>query len=367
MLRALDEHGGIAVYSENITRELLARDRQNQYVLIYRSPRHRGRFGTDPNVVERVVEGRSKALWDQLEMPRVCKQERIDVLFHPKFTVPLLAPCPTVMVLHGAGWFMPEFRRFWNRLDLIYVRMAMPIYCRRAAAVLAVSNITRETFERELGIPTGKIRTVYFAPARQFRRVSDDQRLRATREKYRLPERFILSLSGYTKGPRKNIGVLLDSYRRAHDRVGHKLVIVGKDCDRFREEYQIPDDGYGADVLFPGWIDQQDLPAVYSLADLFLYPSYVEAFPVPITEAMACGTPIVTSDANGLREIAGEAARFVDPRSAEAVSAAMVEVLDDDALRQRLSRQGLDRSQRYSWDTCAGSTLEALESAVAGS
>jgi glycosyltransferase involved in cell wall biosynthesis len=115
--------------------------------------------------------------------------------------------------------------------------------------------------------------------------------------------------------------------------------------------------------LFPDWIDQTDLPAVYSQADLYLYPSNLEAFPIPITEAMACGTPIITSSVNGLVEIAGDAAVFVDPRDADAIAYAIGQVLDDETLQKQLSKKGLARSAKFTWDQCANNTLAILNKA----
>jgi glycosyltransferase involved in cell wall biosynthesis len=143
-------------------------------------------------------------------------------------------------------------------------------------------------------------------------------------------------------------------------------VVGGKGCERFRKDYAIPESGWGRDVLFPGWLDQSDLPAIYSAADLFLYPSNQEAFPIPITEAMTCGTPIVTSRANGLLELAGDAALLVNPDDADEIAAAMQEVLTDTALASRLSEAGLKRSTMFSWERCARNTLAVLEDAVAG-
>jgi glycosyltransferase involved in cell wall biosynthesis len=107
-----------------------------------------------------------------------------------------------------------------------------------------------------------------------------------------------------------------------------------------------------------------DLPAVYSLADLYLYPSNLEAFPIPITEAMACGTPIVTSNVNGLKEIAGDAALFVEPEDTESISEAICRVLTDSNLRARLSTKGLARSSKFTWESCAKKTLAILEGLV---
>lgn len=368
MLRSWDEKGGVGVYTQNLVTELLHLDRKNEYVLFYRSAANLGRFGHLGNVAERLIEGRSKALWDQVSIPLACRREKVDVVFHPKFTAPLLAPCKAVMVVHGADWFMPEQARFYGWLDVRYIRAVMPLYFRKCSLVLSVSQLTTDNFRQVLKLPPEKIRTVYFAPARHFQRVVDGAKLADVASRYALPERFILTLTKQGGDSRKNFGRLLEAYAKYHTATPnpHRLVIGGQDCDRLRAAYAVPENGYGRDILFPGWIDQEDLPSVYSLCDLFLYPSNLEAFPIPITEAMACGTPIITSDANGLREIAEDAALRVDPENASAIAQTIERVLGDGELRSDLSARGLARSRNFSWEKCARETLDALEEVGSG-
>jgi len=361
MLRALDEKGGVGVYTRNILDELLALDTEHEWVLLYRTPEHMGRGEGSPRVREVLVPGRYKPVWDQVTMPRAARREGLDVLFHPKFTVPLFSPCPTVMTVHGADWFIPEHARFYGRIDVAYIRAVMPQYFRRAAAVCSVSEITTENFNRILGLEPGKVVTTYLAPARHFDRVEDPEELSRVRARYGLPDRFILSLSKVGGGERKNARGVFEGYRRLHGEVPQHLVVGGKGCEAFRGIYDIPESGWGADVHFPGWIDQADLPAVYSLADLYLYPSNLEAFPIPISEAMKCGVPIVTSRANGLEEIAGEAALLVDQENPEAIADAARRLLLDPDMHRRMSEAALERSKRYSWDRCARRTLAVLE------
>jgi len=154
-----------------------------------------------------------------------------------------------------------------------------------------------DNFNRLLKTPPEKVRTIYFAPARHFRRITDEVTLAKTRNRYGLPEKFILTLTKRKGDTRKNFGQILKAYAAYHERTQepYKLVVGGMDCHLFRQDYAIPSDGYGRDIYFPGWIDQMDMPAVFSLAELYLYPSNLEAFPIPLTEAMACGTPILTS------------------------------------------------------------------------
>jgi glycosyltransferase involved in cell wall biosynthesis len=363
MLRSLDEKGGIGVYTGNILRELLKLDQKNHYVLFYRNAANRGRFIHHPNVSEQVVKAPNKALWDQMAIPRACRREKIDVIFHPKFTVPLLAPCKAVMVVHGADWFIPEQAKFYHPLDVYYIRFMMPLYFKKSALVISVSQLTTDNFKQVLNLPPGKIETIYFGPAKHFKRVTDKILLQNVRMRYNLPDKFILSLTKLGGDERKNLGQIFKAFARYHQSQErpHKLVVGGKDCHLFRQKYGIPDHGYGQNIIFPGWIDQEDLPAIYSLAELYLYPSNLEAFPIPITEAMACGTPIITSDVNGLKEIAGDAALLVDPNDANIIADAIDRVLADVNLKANLSAKGLARSKEFTWEKCAKKTLAALE------
>jgi glycosyltransferase involved in cell wall biosynthesis len=366
MLRTLDEHGGISVYTRNLVGALLEQEAAHDYLLLYRSSHHQGTFGQHEHVSEHVLPARSKAVWDQFSVPKACRRLKADVLLNPKFTVPLLSGPTAVMVLHGADWYLPDAAEFYGRLDRLYIRLFMPLYLRKAAGIISVSRLTTDDFQRVFGFPEGRIQTVYFGPAPHFRRVTDAAKLQAVRERYGLPERFILTLSKLGGAERKNLPGLLQAYAKVHGTVPHKLVVGGKGCERFRDDYAIPDSGWGRDVLFPGWLDQSDLPAIYSAADLFLYPSNQEAFPIPITEALTCGTPIVTSRANGLLELAGDAALLVNPDDADEIAAAVQRVLSDPALASQLSEAGLKRSKMFSWERCARNTLAVLTDAVAG-
>jgi glycosyltransferase involved in cell wall biosynthesis len=365
MLRAYEEAGGIGVYARNVMRELLAIDQKNHYVLFFRDPKYSGTFAGRSNVSERVVKGKNKIIWDQVLIPLACRREKLDVIFHPKFTVPFFAPCKAVMVVHGADWFIPEQAQYYPWLDVQYIRTIMPLYFKKAAVVISVSQLTTDNFYQVLNLPQGKVKTVYFGPARNFKRISDKSVLADVRARYQLPENFILTLTKRQGGDRrKNLGMVFKAFEAYHQSVPNpaKLIVGGKDCYLYRDEYRIPNEGYGKDIMFPGWIAQEDLPAVYSLAGLYLYPSNLEAFPIPITEAMACGTPIITSNTNGLEEIAGDAALLVDPRDPSMISDAMRQVLSSPELQGKLSEKGLARSSTFTWDQCARKTLGILES-----
>ncbi len=362
MLRAWDEKGGIGVYARNIVPELLRLDHENHYSLFYQNKAHIGTFSGHDNVTEKAISPANKLVWDQASIPYACRQSGVDVLFHPKFTVPFFAPCKTVMVVHGADWFMPGQAQYYHWLDVRYIRAVMPFYFKKCDLVLSVSQLTTDNFRQALSIPPDKIETVYFAPARHFRRITDTNQLQKARQKYQLPARFIFTLTKPKGDGRKNLGQIFKAYAAYHSQAEnpHALVVGGRDGTRFRKLYQLPESGYGADIHFTGWIEQADMPAIYSLCSLYLYPSNLEAFPIPITEAMKCGAPIITSNVNGLKEIAGNAALLVDPTKHLEIAAAIKRLLHDEALQKQLSASGLKRAQLFSWEKCARQTLDAL-------
>lgn len=361
MLRAFQEKSGVGVYTRNITRQLIEKAPQHEYFLYLANDTHFDDFSDHKNVTARAVRMPGKALWDQLAMPFWFRYDQLDVIFHPKFTVPLLCPGRGVMVLHGAGWFIPETKHFWSRTTRLYTRIMMPVYCRLAGAVLSVSNITRDVFIDSLGVSPDKITTVYFAPGPQFKTRCDAEQIESIRKKYALPEQFILTISGGDRDDRKNFGSILEAFRQVHAEQACTLVVAGRGCEAFRCRYGIPDDGYGKDIAFPGWVDQMDLPAFYQMATLFLYPSNMEAHPIPITEALASGVPIVTSNVYGLKELAGDAAVLVDPSNPGDIARAVLGLMGDSKLQQRLRDSALERSKLFDWSHCAQVTLDILE------
>lgn len=365
MLRSLDEKGGIGVYTKYLIEGLLNADTKNEYILFYKSKENLGRFADKPNVKEVYLSGSNKIYWDQVKVALACKKEKVDLVFNPKFTVPIFAPCKKMMTVHGADWFVPEQAKYYGKWDVRFIKTVLPLYIKKSDSVISVSEITTDNFNRILKLPKGKVKTVYFGPAKFFKRVTDHNKLKEVREKYKLPDKFIFSLSKYGVGGglRKNIDKVFMSYEIAHSTIPKyvKLVIGGKNCDRYVKDLKLPKKEYLNDIFFPGWIEQEDLPSIYSQAELYLYPSNVEAFPIPITEAMSCGTPIVTSDANGLREIAGEAAFFVNPDNPQEIADAMIKVLSSSEIKNNLSQKGLERSKLFDWNKCVRKTLDLFE------
>lgn len=368
MMRSADEVGGISVYARNIVEELLKIDQVNEYILFYKSDKHLGGYRDFRNCREILLAGGGKAIWDQVKIPLAAKKEGIDLLFNPKFTVPLFTRCKTVMVVHGADWFIPPYDEVYNGLDVFYIKRVMPLYLRKADFVTSVSDYSTDGFVRAFPWLKNKIRTVYFGPHTNFKVIDDQQRLEGIRAKYDLPEQFILTVIRYdhgTKNTRKNFPGMAEAYAKYKKMGGtEKFVVVGRDCDMYGRENDLEGLGIKDDVLFPGLVAQEDLPAFYNLARLYLYPTIIEAFPIPTTEAMACGCPIVTSNSTGLKELTDGVSVAVDPTDTDAIAAAMHQVLSDPALQRQMREKGLERSRLFSWEKCARETLAIFKDLV---
>jgi glycosyltransferase involved in cell wall biosynthesis len=361
MLRALEEKQGIGIYSQNLLDHLLQLDKKNEYVLYYRNPKFLGRYAAQKNVTEKLVVARSKFVWDQIKIPLEAARDNVDVIFHTKFSVPLFTRRKTVMTIHGAGWFVhPEL---FKRYSVWYNRIVMPIYCSKASAILSNSDLTTRDFVTILGVDGSKIRTVYLAADDRFRPITDQTILVEAKRKYALPDRFILSVIKHD--PRKNFKNLIEAFRRCYERVKCKLVVVGIGCEKYREEYKLREIGLDGDITFLGWVEQDELVALYNLADFVLYPSIYETFGIPVCEAMACGCPAVVAKTGSLPEIAGDAAILVDPINPNEIAEALYTLWTDEKVRKFYAEKAYLRSKIFSWTGAARDTLAALES-VAG-
>jgi glycosyltransferase involved in cell wall biosynthesis len=359
MLRSMDEKQGIGIYTQNLIDHLLRLDQKNEYVLFYRNPVFLGRYAGYDNVHEKVVSAPNKIIWDQVKIPWEARQEKVDLIFHTKFTVPFFTRRKTVMAIHGAGWFVhPEL---YGKLDTRYIKLFLSLYCKKAAGIISNSDLTTQDFIRIVGVNPEKVRTAHLAAADCFQPIEDQDVLARARQKYCLPERFILSVIKYD--PRKNFGNLIRAFQICHERVDCKLVVVGSGCEKYREEHRLDDLGLSRDVHFLGWVEQEELPAIYSLAEFLFFPSVYEEFGIPVCEALACGTPMVVSRTGALPEIAGAAGILVDPFNPLEMADVLYRLWTEHQLREDKRGKALLRSGEFSWEKCARDTLALLEKA----
>jgi glycosyltransferase involved in cell wall biosynthesis len=362
MLRHLDQHaGGVLVYTQNLLRELLALDTEHQFVLMYRNAAHLGRYPAAARVRERVMPGWSVLSWDQVAVPRMVEEEHIDLVFNPKYSIPLHAQCKSVFVCHGLDWYVtPQWSRWIDRLSHRYI---VPRYAGRADHIIAVSDTTREHVQRYLGVPPARVTTVYHGVEESFREPVSPAQLADVRGHLRLPDRFFLYCGQIY--PPKNFGRLLRAYAQVGPELGVALAVAGGHTWLCAEDLELVEQlGIKQWVVSLGWVERVRLPALYAQALALVQPSLYESFGLPLVEAMASGCPVVTSNRYGPAEIAKGAGLLVEPESVESIAESLRRVAVDADLRAELSAAGRERARAFTWDRCARETLAVLEAAA---
>jgi glycosyltransferase involved in cell wall biosynthesis len=285
----------------------------------------------------------------------------VDLFHATDHLLPYFSTLKSVFTLNDLTYrLFPQYHSRWNRLFLTWM---MPVFLRRAGAVIAISKSTERDALRFYRLGSKKITVIYDGVSSHFSPHAgpgDPERLPG------LPERYILYVG--TIEPRKNLTTLLKAYRRLR-RQGfpQRLVIAGKRGWLYEEfDRTVESLGLQSEVALLGRVPDAQLPALYRGADLFAYPSLYEGFGLPVLEAMACGAPVVCSKTSSLPELAGGAALLVDPRSPEALAETMGLCLADEELRLELRRRGLEKASRFTWERTARLTLAVYERVAAG-
>lgn len=359
----------------NLVRELLKADTENEYLLFLD-----GRTNDEIRELEvrlGVTEGsrarlislptRNKFDWNGWRLPRYLRRHAVDV-YHTQYIVPFFVPKRTKVVTHIHDVSFRAYPQYIARVDRWFLSLLIPRSLRRADAIIAPSEFTKREIVKYYAVPEEKIAVIYNAVAPEFFQeekgdeLSNAERIGALRKRYHLPESFVLYVG--TLQPRKNIPMLLEAFDRFRKRnvdvKDTKLVLVGNrkghHFDR-RIDETISRLGVDGDVVFPGFVDQKDLPLLMRLAMVFVFPSYYEGFGIPMLEAMSQGVPVIASDIPALREAGGDASLFVAPDDAERLSAALSEVCHSQTFRKELQEKGCDRARHFSWENGAKNLL----------
>lgn len=321
------------------------------------------------------AEGQSKIIcipWDYnqnlrriffqaFSMGRYCRDA---VLLTTDSKCPFLLPksCALVpLVTDLAVYRMPEVyqrsRVFLWRLQYRYVR-------RRAAFFLAISEFTKKEMVELWHIPPEKVHIVPCAYSPTLTRETSQDRLSQLRKKYGLPEQFILFVGN--SNPRKNLLRLIQAFDRAktEKNLPHQLIIAGEQGWKFDRAQTMQAIQHREDVRFIGFVPDEDMPALYSAASLFAFPTLYEGFGIPVLEAQACGVPVLTSKCSSLPEVGGDGAFYVDPYDVSGISNGIRAILTDTVLTEKLVRQGLQNVKRFSWESSAQRLDEIIEKEV---
>jgi glycosyltransferase involved in cell wall biosynthesis len=343
---------GIGTYVRNVVRHLARLDRETTYLLFCSPADEPVLRDLAENFVPVVDASARYGLREHISIPLKLRRLGAELLHTPHYVRPLFCPVPSVVTIHDCIHLLfPQYLP--NRMAFRYARFLMGSAIRNSALVFTVSEASRADILRFYPAtdPT-KVHVVPNAIDAELLEDPGPEETERVRERYQIRGRFVL-FAGNVK-PHKNLERLIRAFARVRGQEGNedlRLVLLGDDVGRYASLRRTADEaGVRQDVRFFGFVPHQTLAALYRMATLFAFPSLYEGFGLPPLEAMACGTPVVTSRMSSLPEVVGDAALLVDPYSEEEIAQAIARVLDDEDLRHRLVERGLVRAASFSWE-----------------
>jgi len=368
---AIDAHsvgtglGGNESYATNLIEALAEIDQTNRYTLYVTKREAVERFSNRwPNFSVRSTLPHTPLIRIPLTLSAELRRNPVDVL-HVQFTAPPFSPCPVVVSIHDLSFeHLPNTFTWRSRKQL---RITVRRTARQAAQVIALSEYARTDIVNTYQVSPDKTSVIPLSASSHFRPITDEEELQRVRQTYGIEGEYMLSVGAIQ--PRKNLGRLVAAYSHLREAKSEgklpKLVLAGKcawlydETLRAIKELQLSDS-----IVLTGYVPESDLPALYSGALCFIYPSYFEGFGLPPLEAMQCGVPVIVGDRTSLPEVVGDAGIMVDPFDVKALAAAIEKVVSDSTLRAKLSLQGLARAKLFDWRETARQTLAVYRKAA---
>jgi len=356
-------HTGTETYSLELIKELANMASPDHRLRLYtpHPPQHTD-WPDSPHVETRVIPW--PRLWTHMRLAVELRRHPPDVLFVPAHVLPLYCPVPAVVTVHDLGYhYYPEAHR---KFDRWYLEWTTRRHARVVQHIVADSLATQQDLVDFYDADPRKIDVVFLGRDESLVPVTNANVIKQTREKYRIEGDYLLYLG--TLHPRKNLVRLVEAFHQAGTALQNgeiKLVIAGKKGWLYDAIFErVRQLGLTNQVIFTGYIQDRDKPALLSGALAYVFPSLYEGFGLPVLEAMACGTPVLTSNISSLPEVAGESALLVDPHNTADIAGGLTQLIADSDLRQQLIAQGYQQIQKFSWQKAAAQVFELLEKAA---
>ena len=355
---------GIGTYVRNLLRELSRQDGDDEYLLLCRRDDAEFIRGLGQRFHAITETSGQYSFREQLTVPLSVGRSRVDLFHAPHYVVSPLMTCPYVVTIHDCIHLrFPQYLP--NRAALVYAKAFMTMAAKRSRRVLTVSNASKDDILKYLRVPAAKVEVIYNALDERLETPPTPEDIARVRERFQLTSPFIL-YTGNIK-PHKNIDRLIEAYSMLRPRGFEdvKLLIIGDEISKYPNlrrlvhRFQLH-----KHVRFLGFVPDETLAVLYQLASVFVFPSLYEGFGLPPLEAMAAGTPVVTSNVSSLPEVVGDAALLIDPMDAGAIADAVARVLGDDALRTSLVCRGRERVKAFSWQRSVARVREVYAELV---
>lgn len=358
---------GMDMVALELIRNLQLNDKENQYVLFIKPDEDDQVITESANFRIVRLAGGFYPLWEQFALPLAAKNAGCQILHCTSNTAPIFTDIPLVVTLHDIIYMESSYLKilngsgsYYQKFGNIYRKLFVPRIIKRSKKIITVSNFEKDRIGQFFGMgKENRLIAVYNGVSEHFKPISDIQELKRVKEKYDLPDRFFFFLGN--TDPKKNTKGTLIAFSEFLKKTDLDMKLVMLDYDRNELEKLLDEIGNKnliSNIILTGYVVNTDLPSVYCQCEAFLYPSLRESFGIPILEAMACGTPVITSNTSSMPEVAGDAALLIDPYKPEEITDAMIRVTNDLPLKTELIRKGYKQAAKFSWKAMALSVLK---------
>lgn len=348
-----EESGGVKAYIENLIKVMINIIPEDTDLYIYHNLDKDYFRSKKNNIHEIITPIKSKIICDFIWAPLKINSLKLDVCLFPKDVIPFFINCKKIVTIHDLAHFLPKYNAY-RFIDNVYMRFMINYSCETADRIIAVSNNTKKDINTILEQDIDRIATIYEASS-----ISNHQDIDSSRiaNKYCLPHKFIFYSGSIS--PRKNIIRLINAFEKLGTDIEHSLVITGNKMWKNRSEMiRIQNNNK---IIVLGFVPQEDMAALYYLADIFVYPSLYEGFGLPILEAQALGCPVISSNVSSMPEVAGKGAILINPYKINEISNAIELIIKDKDLKRNLIRKGYSNVKKFSWEKCAIQTLNLFD------
>lgn len=352
--RGLSEKtGGVKEYIKSMTQAVIDNIDINNQLFIFHNLKEEYFKSKKENVKEIILKSNNKIFCDFFLGPKIMNKLNLDVVWFPKNVIPYFVKAEKVLTIHDLAYFLPKLKAY-PFFDTLYMRFMIKNSCKRANRIIAISNNTRRDIVSLLKINPQKIDVVYEAADKKYKELKDKNELTKVKVKYNLPDKFILYTGGLT--PRKNIEKLLMAFSKVN--TDYYLVLTGPKNRKLN--LQEIDKKLRDKIKRLGFIPDEEMPYLYNLADIFMYPSLYEGFGLPILEAQACGCPVIASNVSSIPEVGRDSVLYIDPYKTRDIGDKIMMLVKNESLKKDLIRKGFKNVKRFSLDKAANELLDLI-------
>ncbi len=357
---------GMDMVALELIRNLQLIDTQNEYFIFVKPDEDNTVLQETSNFKIIQLEGGSYPMWEQIALPKAAKKYGCEILHCTSNTAPIFTDIPLITILHDIIYMESSYYKIltgsatpYQKFGNAYRKLIVPWVVKKSDKIVTVSHFEKNRIGEFFGMNNDKrLTAIYNGVSTHFKPVTDESELKRVKEKYHLPDHFFFFL-GNTDPKKNTIGTLKAfSDFLKQSKSYYKLVMLDYDLNELEKLLiEIGDKDLINNIVLTGYVINTDLPAIYSLCTIFLYPSLRESFGIPMLEAMGCGVPVITSNTSSMPEVAGDAAHIINPYNSEEITQAIIKILADAEYYDSLCKKGIERNKLFSWKNMAEQVL----------